>query len=325
MMKATPNANREGVFVASTARLHLGFLDLSGMLGRRFGSIGMALDGPQTRLLLRRSDAPRVVGGERERAARYLDIVTRHLGIVAAHELTVVSAIPPHAGLGSGTQLALAVAAAVRRLHGLADDWSADAMRLGRASRSGIGVALFRDGGFVIDGGLGERGGTPPLLTRLVVPDSWRIVLVRDPRYRGLFGDDEAAAFAALPPFGVERARSLCHLVLMQLLPALAEDDLNCFGDAVSGVQKIVGDYFAPVQGGPVASPRVAAALSLLAAQGASGLGQSSWGPSGFAFIRGDAAAQSAFDLLRRSGDADGLEIEIRRPRNQGAVVTDQE
>lgn len=325
MVMATPNAIRGGVLVAATARLHLGFLDLSGTLGRSFGSIGMALDGPQTRLLLRRSEAPRVTGAERERAARFLDSITRHLGIIAAHELTVESAIPPHAGLGSGTQLALAVAAAVRHLHGLADDGSGDAIRLGRASRSGLGIALFRDGGFVIDGGRGARGGVPPLLTRLAVPDSWRIVLVRDPHHRGLSGDNEVAAFAALPPFGVERARSLCHLVLMQLLPALAEDDLRGFGDAVTRVQEVLGDYFAPVQGGAVASPRVAAALALLAAQGATGIGQSSWGPSGFAFVRGDVAAQSAADLLRRSGDADGLAIEIRRPRNRGAVVTDQE
>ncbi len=40
------------VEVASCARLHLGFLDLNFSLGRRFGSIGMLLDGPVTRLSL---------------------------------------------------------------------------------------------------------------------------------------------------------------------------------------------------------------------------------------------------------------------------------
>jgi predicted sugar kinase len=34
------------VSVTVPARLHLGFLDLDGGLGRRFGSLGMALDGP---------------------------------------------------------------------------------------------------------------------------------------------------------------------------------------------------------------------------------------------------------------------------------------
>ena len=37
-----------GVRVKTTARLHLGFLDLAGDLGRRFGSMGLAIDGLDT-------------------------------------------------------------------------------------------------------------------------------------------------------------------------------------------------------------------------------------------------------------------------------------
>src|ERR1700680_1975654 len=40
------------VTVTAAARLHLGFLDLNGGLGRRFGSIGLAIDAPRTRLTI---------------------------------------------------------------------------------------------------------------------------------------------------------------------------------------------------------------------------------------------------------------------------------
>ena len=52
------------VTVAVAARLHLGFLDLNGGLGRRFGSLGLALDAPETVLELSRA-----AGGFRQRAA----------------------------------------------------------------------------------------------------------------------------------------------------------------------------------------------------------------------------------------------------------------
>ncbi len=321
MAKATP----DGVIVASSARLHMGFLDPSGVLGRRFGSIGLALDGPETRITLRRAAKTRAAGPDCERGARYLEMIARHLGVAAQHELTVISAIDAHAGLGSGTQLALAVAAAMRRLHDMPGDPADDALVLGRGGRSGIGIALFRDGGFVVDGGRGESAGLPPVLVRMAVSSEWRVMLVRDPRYRGLSGDDESAGLAALPAFHAERAATLCHLVLMQVLPALAEDDLPRFGAAITRIQQLVGGYFAPVQGGTIASPRVAAALGMLGSAGATGLGQSSWGPTGFGFVRGEETAHRIAETLRRSGHSDGLDIDIRRPLNRGALVTDME
>ncbi|HEX5325244.1 MAG TPA: beta-ribofuranosylaminobenzene 5'-phosphate synthase family protein [Acetobacteraceae bacterium] len=313
----------EAVVVESGARLHMGFLDLGGTLGRRFGSIGMALDRPQTRLRLVRTDETCFEGPDRDRAANCHTAIMRHLGLTAHHKLSIVSAIPAHAGLGSGTQLALGVAAAVRRLHGIPADPFDDAGALNRGARSGIGIGLFAHGGFVVDGGRGARAAPPPMLTRIAVPKSWRILLLQDPRHSGLSGSDETAGFAALPPFSDALAGHLCRLVLLQVLPALIEDDLAQFGDAITRIQRLLGDHFAPAQGGRIASPAVAAALSLLAAEGATGLGQSSWGPTGFGFIRGAAAAERLADRVRRSPHGSDLQIEICRPRNCGATISD--
>ncbi|MGH7152711.1 MAG: beta-ribofuranosylaminobenzene 5'-phosphate synthase family protein, partial [Acetobacteraceae bacterium] len=284
-----------------------------------------ALDGPETRITLRRSAATVVTGTESERAARYIEVATRVLAPGSHHELNVMSAAPAHSGLGSGTQLALAVASAVRQLHGLPQDPDADARMLGRGGRSGIGVASFRQGGFMVDGGRGGGKPPPPLLIRMTVPATWRIILVHDRNYRGLAGRDETNAFAALPPFGAERAAKVSHLLLMGALPALVEEDLDRFGMAITRIQELLGRYFAPVQGGRFASPRVAAALEVLAAAGATGLGQSSWGPTGFGFARDAASAEFMIGACRRSGEADGVDIEMRRARNRGALVTEVE
>ena len=311
----------EEVEVACTARLHMGFLDLNGSLGRRFGSIGLALDAPQTRLSLRRGSATRVNGPEQRRAEKYLNVMRQRADITSGHELTIREAIPAHAGLGSGTQLALAVAAAVRRLHGFPPASRADAALLGRGRRSGIGIGLFEHGGLVVDGGVSAAGRPPPVLARLPVPEDWRVLLILDNARRGLSGNREMAAFGDLPPMTEADSGRICRLLVMRALPALAADDLAAFGVAITEIQAFIGDYFAIAQGGRFASPNVAAVLSTLRKRGATGIGQSSWGPTGFGFVRGDAAAEALRDELTRGAVAMGLDIKICRALNRGAAI----
>ena len=108
-------ATRGAVRVHAPARLHFGFLDLHGGLGRRFGSIGLAVDAPSIDLTARPAAALRVDGFEAGRARGYAEAAARHLGIAGHAALQVDQAIPAHAGFGSGTQLALSVAAAAGR------------------------------------------------------------------------------------------------------------------------------------------------------------------------------------------------------------------
>ncbi len=310
------------VRVATSARLHLGFLDLNGNLGRRFGSIGLSLDAPVTRLSLEPSSEMRVLGPEAERAERYLSRMVDELRVPRGHRLTVEAAIPAHSGLGSGTQLALAVASAVRLLHGFAPDPRGDATRLGRGARSGVGIGLFERGGLVVDGGRGRRVEAPPLLTRLSVPSAWRVLLVMDPDRAGLAGGAERAAFASLPLLSETTTGRICRLVLMLALPALAESDLATFGFAVTELQRILGEHFAPAQGGRFTSPRVAAALARLAAAGAAGIGQSSWGPTGFAFAADQVDAERLAATVADQQAFSGLDWTICRALNRGASVT---
>jgi beta-ribofuranosylaminobenzene 5'-phosphate synthase len=318
------------VMVACTARLHLGFFDLDGGLGRRFGSIGLSLDHPVTRLVARRSETTRVSGPDHQRVAHYLTLMCGNLGLSEPHTIDVQQVVPPHAGLGSGTQLALAVAAAVRRLHGRPDDPRSDAMSLGRGARSGIGIGLFSQGGLVIDGGKRNRQdgskGTlaepPPLVVRAAVPDAWRVLLVLDRDREGLFGSTERAAFDALAPMDAAVSGAICRRVLMQALPALAERDFSAFGAAITAIQEHVGDYFAPCQGGRFTSKQVEAALKLLAQAGGTGIGQSSWGPTGFTFAASDEEAHRLAGVLEASGMMKRLDLLICRVLNQGASVT---
>jgi beta-ribofuranosylaminobenzene 5'-phosphate synthase len=316
--------NRGPASVTTTvpARLHLGFLDLNGETGRKFGSIGVAVSGLRTRVTASIAARTHVSGPEAQRAARYVERLQEHLGLGAAHHVHIDEAIPSHAGLGSGTQLALAVAAGIRRLHTMPLDIRGDAFRLGRGRRSGVGIGLFDTGGVVVDGGRGEAMAPAPIVSRVPFPDAWRIVLMLDPGRTGVHGDDETAAFARLPPFRGADAAHICRLVLMQALPALVEADIAAFGGAIKEMQQLLGAHFAPLQGGePFSSPDVAAALDLIEGEGAHGIGQSSWGPTGFAFVRSQDEAERLIGLARSHPRCRGLDIRACKGLNHGADI----
>jgi beta-ribofuranosylaminobenzene 5'-phosphate synthase len=314
-----------GITVTVPARLHLGFLDLNGGLGRKFGGLGLAISDFGTSLGIRRAKHARVAGPESERVEEYLQKMERALALDSAHAVNVLQNVPPHSGLGSGTQLALAVASGIRRLYNLPLQIEDDALRLGRGARSGIGIGLFHRGGLVVDGGHGSQLGVAPIVSHLPFPEHWRILVIFDRQRRGVHGVDEVSAFADLTPMTDADAAGICRLVLMKALPALSEHDIVSFGAAIKELQARLGDYFARAQGGSAfTSPAVAGVLAGLDAAGAHGIGQSSWGPTGFAFAPSPEEAERLAKLGRDHPAAEGLDIRICSGLNRGAAIVAQ-
>ena len=269
------------VFVEAPARLHFGVLDLRGDLGRRFGGIGAAVPAPSLLLEAARAPTLRAEGPDAERAIEFARRFLAHHTLMGGAHLRLHRVIPPHAGLGSGTQLGLAVARALAELHSLPTDVTALARAVGRGRRSAIGTWTFALGGFVLEGGRRDDGDhLAPLLAHLPMPAAWRCVIAVPRGARGLSGEEETAAFARLPPPERREVERVAHLVLMQLLPALAEANLPSFGAALAEVQRVTGRWFAAVQGGPFAPGESAELVRRLHEWGAVGVGQSSWGPA---------------------------------------------
>jgi beta-RFAP synthase len=324
MRKQSPGleqGSRDAVEVYAPARLHLGFLDLNGGLGRRYGSLGLTLEGIGTRLTLTRVAAE---SGEAAspRAERMLAALASRYGALFPLSLRVSEAIREHVGLGSGTQLGLALAAGVAALAGEPVSARTLAALVERGARSGIGIGAFDMGGFLVDGGKHADAAPAPIIARAAFPADWRVILIFDEAGRGLSGTAEKAAFAALPPFPEMVAAQLCRLTLLRLLPGLAEADFAAFASSVGEIGALLGDYFAPVQGGRYSSPPVAAVLRWLAEAGYAGIGQSSWGPTGFVFVEDPLEAQALEgELTRRFAGAGALAFRAYAGRNRGAEI----
>lgn len=307
--------------VRAPGRLHFGVLDLRGHRGRRFGGMGAGIRDPGLELVASLADRLETSGPEAERvrtaATRYLEAE----GLPGGARIVVHRALPAHRGLGSGTQLALAVGTALARLHGRPADPLYIAGLVQRGARSAVGTWLFRDGGFVLEGGRRDDGGVAPLLVRHPFPESWHAVVAIPDAVPGLSGEAERRAFRLLPPAPEHEVERVSHLVLMQLLPGLVEGDLPAFGEALTEVQRITGGWFAPAQGGAFAPGPTRRLLEVLAQGGAMGVGQSSWGPTVYGIVADAAAARAlAGDAAQAVGE--GGRVVAAPFSNQGADVT---
>ena len=309
------------VQVEAPARLHLGFLDLRGDLGRRFGGVGVSLEGIQTRVECARSAEFSANGPDSERALKYARRLLSMMGREDAVGIEVRQAIPQHAGLGSGTQMALAVGTAVNHLFELGLTSYEIAEKLARGGRSGIGLGSFEQGGFLVDGGRGDGDQLPPIIARHPFPEHWRIVLLMARHDKeGLSGESERRAFGNLPEFPASDAAHLCRLTLMRILPSLLESDLPGFARGIGELQDKIGDYFAPAQGGRFSHLNIMHLLKQAKQLGFQGAGQSSWGPTGF--ILADSETQ-AHALVRKLQPIDvGLELRIVGASNHGHQLT---
>jgi beta-ribofuranosylaminobenzene 5'-phosphate synthase len=108
----------------------------------------------------------------------------------------------------------------------------------------------------------------------------------------------------------------------MKMLPAIVEEDIVNFGSAITEIQACVGGYFAPAQGGSAfTSPDVADVIAALAAEGAAGIGQSSWGPTGFAFAASEAEAGRLAGIARAHPRGHSLDIRVCAGFNRPAEI----
>jgi beta-RFAP synthase len=289
----------------------------------QFGGIGVMIDPPAVEVEIAPAARFQLAGSHRERAADFAQLAANAWQLAELPLCRVRVAAPSdHVGLGVGTQLGLAIAAGLRRFLKLPDIAVDElAQSVGRASRSAVGSYGFQYGGLIVDAGRDADQIIGKLQRRAAVPNAWRFVVVRPIAQRGLAGPIEADAFARLPPVPQQVTQELWRLTTDQMLPVLERGDCAAFGEAVYRFGRMAGECFAPVQGGPFASPEITHLVDAIRGRGVPGVGQSSWGPTVFAICESEVKAESLCDWLLRKLDPLELEISIARPNNEGAVI----
>ncbi len=302
--------------IVAPSRLHFGLLHVP-TVGeppglRHFGGVGLMIQQPGLALTVDFADVWSASGPSADRALTVAQCVVNQYPVEQRRPLKIrVESCPTeHVGLGVGTQLSMTMADATSRLFTGAIHTAYELAKLaGRGERSRIGVEGYRSGGLLLDGGQNPaRPGSSAILHRAAFPDSWRVLLLQLHSGTRWHGDRERHAFARPrdSDANLRTTERLCRLALLGILPALQEADLTAFGECVYEFNRAAGEAFTADQGGPYCCEKVTELISWLRAAGVAGAGQSSWGPTVFAMVENEPAAQN----LLKQACAAGWEFE---------------
>jgi beta-ribofuranosylaminobenzene 5'-phosphate synthase len=325
------------LIIETPSRLHLTLIDLNGIYDRVDGGVGITIEKPSLHLKAQPTEGIDVVFSKskvlteslaHDYTLKIINSATRTmeaLSISGGFKFTVKTPYPPHSGLGSGTQLSLAVAKLISKMNDVDLKASDLAKIVGRGGTSGIGVESFENGGFIIDGGhkiiekpnflpsSASTASPPPIIARYDFPLDWKIILTIPDVERGVSGAEEIDAFKNYCPIALNEVEKLSHILLMKLMPAVIESDLDSFGNAVNTIQDI---GFKKIEN-KLQNPIIANIMDDLRIAGAAGVGMSSFGPTIYAVT--DTNEQNIVDAAEESLRNVGGEIIRTSARNFGA------
>ncbi|MFM7039527.1 MAG: hypothetical protein ACKO2L_17585 [Planctomycetaceae bacterium] len=311
------------VVARTGARLHFGLILGSPASGWEFGGAGLMVAQPGWKISAQFNPEDQICGGSADTVSRLTRLLQRlrSLHHLPPLQITVEAEIPPHAGLGSGTQLALALTAAVGwlvsgQLPPPAEQLAASSAR---SERSAIGTAGFDLGGFLADQG---RSAPQPRVRRLALPDHWRFLVVRPINTQGMSGDAERQWFEGRREMPLSLTNQLATLIQKRLLPAVADADAADFSMALESYGDAVGSFYAPAQGGTFSHPSISKLVVALRQQGIHGAAQSSWGPGICIPAPSLSAARQILDAIPHEIDGWQLETTIADPLNTGASIS---
>lgn len=314
------------ITITSPSRLHLTLIDLNAEIGRVDGGVGITLDSPFLKISAEKADSLEVLG----KPGLANKIKSSALAVLPEGEgvrVRIEEDYPDHVGFGSGTQAALSAAVAVNELYGLGKSVNELAIAANRGTTSGVGVAAFERGGFLLDGGhrFSDKNtfshdvkGVPPglLLSRFEFPD-WPLVIAV-PNGNGVHDDEEVDIFNKACPIPLPEVQEVSHVILMQMLPALLENDPEAFGAAVNRLQT-VGFKKREVDLQPAAQD----IMVLMRDLGCYGAGMSSFGPLVYGLAESPKeAARVRKEVQHMLDESAGGSVFVTKARNRGAEIS---
>jgi beta-ribofuranosylaminobenzene 5'-phosphate synthase len=250
-----------------------------------------------------------------------------YFNINGGFDFFVEKSYPAHAGLGSGTQLSLATSKLITNLNDIEVETDTLGQIVGRGGTSGIGVEAFNHGGFIVDGGHSKHeksdflpssassASPPPVLAHYDFPEDWNIILAIPKLDKSVSGKMEVNIFQKYCPIPLSEVQKLSHLILMKMMPAVLEKDIDSFGDALNQIQS-VGFKKREMD---LQNKLIRDILDSMRDSGASGAGMSSFGPTLFAVTKNNPkkVLNAAKDAM---GDYEGINL-VTRAQNTGAQV----
>jgi beta-ribofuranosylaminobenzene 5'-phosphate synthase len=325
--------------IITPSRLHFSLIDLNGQIGRIDGGLGVALNQPNIIIEAQRDNLKNNLeivnspGYSTEDLNELMKNILESLNLENGVSLKIDSAIPAHIGLGSKTQLSLAISKALCLLNNLEKTPYELACITSLAGTSRIGLSAFEQGGFIIDGGhsfgkgkeketylpsSASKAPPAPILYSDTIPDDWYFVIIVPKIKRGAHGSEEINIFQDYCPIPMSDVKTISHIILMKILPALKERRIDSFGHGIYELQHL-GFKKVEIE---LQDEIISNLIEFCVKNGAYGSGMSSFGPTTYALIEGLSKAQQLKQkiqtFLQNECEAD---IFITNVNNKGAQI----
>lgn len=327
--------------VTTPCRIHLSLIDENGYTGRVDGGIGLMLDRPN--VIFEATNHAEEFKIEAHRYYREsIEVINEQASkIFKAFNINnknfhfnLKRYFPSHVGLGSKTQLSLAIAVAITKLKNINDISLKDLTRLvNRGGTSGIGWKGFEKGGFIVDAGhefgkgkeketflpsSASQNANPALtILRHPIPEQWRFVLVIPNVKKGAYGDEEISIFQSHAPIPKEEVNEVSHQILMKIVPGIIKNDLECFGEGLKRIQNI---GFKKVEIF-LQHEIVKKTLAFFEDYGVKAFGMSSFGPSVIGIVESDDEANNLLKAVQLHLNGNLGHIYLCKPNNYGAKI----
>jgi beta-RFAP synthase len=320
----SPASDGDGftVRVCTGSRLHFGLLDTV----RPFGGVGVMLNTPSTEVVVSTADKFQCADDYQDRIGLIAERIRQFNGAAAlpSCRVEVLSTAPTHCGLGSGTQLALAVTESLCIHQALKVEQGTIANTLAsRGQRSVVGTHGYWQGGMIYETGDGKAGekAIPENLNAVQegvgLPKEWRVAVLRPLDHEfPVSGQQEREKFSRLKPASEKVGHELRRLVIEEIMPAAKRGQFNSFADATRIYNELSGRLFASVQGGSYNGKAVTRVIEWLSDRGVLGHGQSSWGPGVFAWFESQNAAEAGLASLPTNVELVTLASARNEPRS---------
>lgn len=313
--------------ITTPCRLHITLIDMNAELGRVDGGAGLTLSSPNVKIKAEKAEKTEI-NGLQGFANRMKGAAEAFLPEGKGVKIEVEELIPAHVGFGSGTQSSLAAAAAVNELYGLGKSVRELAVGVKRGGTSGIGVTAFEKGGFIVDGGhmFKDKGAFMPSAASKVPPGpvlfredfpEWDIVIAI-PEEKGVHDQEEINLFKEFCPLPIEEVREVAHVVLMQMMPAVMEQDIESFGAAVNHVQTVGFN-----KRESLIWPDFVKVIASFMRSSSYGAGVSSFGPVVYSFVDNKAEGrQLQVEVQKMLDETVGGTVMLTRAKNSGAEIS---
>ncbi len=329
--------------ITTPCRIHATLIDMNGSIGRIDGGIGFTLSNPSWKIDFETTESPPLMldvpkGVEASYIHSILSDILNCFGMSPAKVsigIKVREIIPRHVGLGSKTQLSLALADGISRLlkvdnTPLPKELLASIAR--RGGTSGIGVTSYFHGGAIIDGGhefgtgkekesflpsSASNARPGPVLSRDDLPTRWRAVIGIPTLVEGAHDADEIEIFKRNCPVLISEVEQLSHVILMKLLPAIKQQRFNEICECINFFQDT---GFKKVEVG-LRGNTFRQMLRDWRAAGAPCAGMSSFGPTIYSLAESDAQANALQKSLDNIIKPHGGTSYICKLQNTGATI----